>query len=100
MTNTEILQEIIEFSGHKFVVRLDGQQIVALLATIELACRHPAFHGPTRVLAENIGASLQRIARQAAPALDLLEGVCHLGWAQQTNPHSPVDPAQPVCHGV
>ena len=80
MTDTEVMREIIEFSGHKFVIRLDGQQVVALVATIELACRHPNFHGPTRLIAEMLATSLKRIATQQAPDLDLLQSVFSLGW--------------------
>jgi len=84
-----IMHEIVEFAAHKFVIRLDGQQIMALVATIDLACRHPSFRGPTRTMAEMVASSLTRIARQAAPDLDLLESVCHIGWIPQ-QPKAPV----------
>ena len=54
MTDEEEMREIIRFAEHKFVIRLDGQQVVALVATIDLACRNPNFRGPTRLIAENI----------------------------------------------
>ena len=99
-TETEIMREIIEFAGHKFVLRVDGQQLVALVATIELACRNPAFHGPTRVLVEMLSTSLKRIAHQAAPDLDLLESVFNISWTADPNPKPPVDSTAPVCPGV
>ena len=80
MTDDEELREIIRFAGHKFVIRLDGQQVVALVATIDLACRHPNFRGPTRLIAEMIAKQLRRIARREAPELDLVQSVCNINW--------------------
>ena len=83
------MREIIEFSGHKFTIRLDGQQVVALIATIDLACRHPNFHGPTRLISEMLATSLKRIATRQAPDLDLLQSVFNLGWVP--TPSTPAD---------
>ena len=52
MTEDDLMRELIEFAGHKYVIRIDGQQLTALVAAIQLACRNPNFRGPTRVLVE------------------------------------------------
>ncbi len=80
MTDDEEMREIIRFAEHKFVIRLDGQQVVALVATIDLACRHPNFRGPTRLIAEMIAEHLRRIAKHEAPELDLVQSVCNINW--------------------
>ena len=71
---------LIEFAGHKYVIRIDGQQLTALVAAIQLACRNPNFRGPTRVLVEEIVHQLQRIAKRGAPDLDLIHDVLKFGW--------------------
>ena len=80
MTDDEEMREIIRFAEHKFVIRLDGQQVVALVATIDLACRHPNFRGPTRLIAEMTAGHLRRIAKHEAPELDLVQSVCNINW--------------------
>jgi len=80
MTDDEEMREIIRFAEHKFVIRLDGQQVVALVATIDLACRHPNFRGPTRLIAGMIAEHLRRIAKHEAPELDLVQSVCNINW--------------------
>jgi hypothetical protein len=80
MSDDEVMREILRFSGHKFVIRMDGQQIVALIATIDLASRNPNFRGPTRQLAEQIAEHLRRIAGHEAPELDLVQSVCNVRW--------------------
>src|SRR5947208_2973161 len=80
MNEAELMREMVEFAGHKFAVRIDGQQLVALIATIQLACRHPNFRGPTRVQVEQIAHSLQRLAKQQLPQFDLVHDVLNLGW--------------------
>jgi len=99
-TDIDIMREIIEFSGHKFVIRLDGQQLAALVATIELACRNPNFHGPTRTLVEMLATSLKRIATRAAPDLDVLKAVYNLGWLPHSDETPYVDSTRQVCHSV
>lgn len=79
-TDTEIMREILEFSAHKFTIRVDGQQLIAAISAIELACRHPSFHGANRMMAEGLVTSLKRIATRQAPGFDLLHGACNIGW--------------------
>ena len=80
MTEDDLMRELIEFAGHKYVIRIDGQQLTALVAAIQLACRNPNFRGPTRVLVEEIVHQLQRIAKRGAPDLDLIHDVLKFGW--------------------
>lgn len=80
LSDDEVMREILRFSGHKFTIRIDGQQIVALIACIELSCRNPAFRGPSRVLVDGIATHLRRIAQHEAPELDLVQSVCNIHW--------------------
>lgn len=95
MNEKELMREMIAFAGHKFDIRIDGQQLIALLATIQLACRHPNFRGATRQQVEQIAHSFQRLAAAAAPDLDLVHDVLKLGWNPDYDVHHPHPPAQP-----
>ena len=83
MTDAEEMREIIRFSEHKFTIRMDGQQLVSLVATIALACKNPAFRGPTKLLAEGVAEQLRRIARTEAPHFDLLQAVTNIAWTEE-----------------
>lgn len=85
---TDQLHELLDFSEHTFSVRLNGMELVALLVTIELACRHPQFRGPHRILVEQLSNHLRTLARQSAPHFELLQGVIELGWVDPSHPHS------------
>jgi len=74
------MREIIRFAGHNFLIRIDGQELLALISTIQLACKHPSFHGPQRVLVEAFAEHLRALAKKEAPELDLLQNVLELGW--------------------
>lgn len=86
ISDDETMREILRFSGHKFTIRMDGQQIVALIAGIDLACRNPAFRGPGRLLVEEIAKHLRRIAAHEAPELDLVQSVCNVRWLPDDAP--------------
>lgn len=86
LSDDEEMREILRFAGHKFTIRMDGQQIMALIASIELACRNPAFRGPSRLLVQEISTHLRRIARHEAPELDLVQSVCNIRWLPDDAP--------------
>jgi len=80
-TADEEMRELIRFAGHKFQVRLDGQELVAVLSALRLACRHPGFAGPSRAMVESVGRHLEIMAKGQAPDFELLHGVLTLTWA-------------------
>jgi len=80
MSDEDMMRELLDFAAHKYVIRIDGQQLTALVATIQLACKNPNFRGPTRLLVEAIAQQLQRIAKRGAPDLDLIHDALKIGW--------------------
>lgn len=89
------LHELLDFAEHTFTVRLTGTELVALLVTIELACRHPQFRGPHRILVEQLSNHLRTLARESAPRFELLQGVVELGWVDPLPNYSAGDPPRP-----
>jgi hypothetical protein len=69
-----------EFSLLEFhpgvLLELDGVQAWCLLSSIQLACRHPKFTGPTRQVAEQIGRLLQDAVAPSGALAQLAEA----GW--------------------
>ncbi len=60
-------------------VELSPLQMWVLLATIQLACRHPLFRGATRTVVEGIAQDLQRrVASRGA-----LAEVAERGWQRR-----------------
>lgn len=50
-----------------------------LMSTLQLACRHPQFNGPTRKIAEEIARQIQGAVADS----DSLKMLAEMGWHQQ-----------------
>jgi hypothetical protein len=55
---------------------LDGLMMFQLLSALQLACRHPNFHGPTRDFVESYAHFLQR----GISKTPTLAAMCEAGW--------------------
>lgn len=79
ITDMDALRDMLPVS-----LELTGGQWFAVLATIQLACRHPNFTGPTRAVVEGLAQAIQGIvsltpnlARVAAAGWDPAADVPH-----------------------
>jgi hypothetical protein len=78
----QVARELGDFSGLNFAVNLSGEQLLHLIATLQLACRHPDLRGRVRENATLIAHVLQDAAENKAPHVSLIHEVVELGWAQ------------------
>lgn len=88
MNADDELREMLDFAAKKFVIRLDGSQVVALINGIELACRHPLFKGASRQACQQINEHLRRIARTEVPSLNVVHEIFALDWSGKLPPPS------------
>jgi hypothetical protein len=62
--------------GPPIAVQLTPVQAWAIMSTIQLACRHPDYSGPTRRIAEEFARALQQVIATSPT----LKDVAKKGW--------------------
>jgi hypothetical protein len=62
--------------GPNLTVELSPFEAWCLMATVQLACRHPEFNGPTRQIAEKTARRLQAMVATTPP----LQMLAERGW--------------------
>jgi hypothetical protein len=73
---TQFSEEFARLKQQPVILQLGGWEAWALLAQIQLACRHPENNGPTRQVAEQIARQIQA-AVATTPAL---AAMAEMGW--------------------
>lgn len=66
------------------LLEIDKGSALCLLATIQLACRHPNYRGPTRKLCVGIANAIGNALIQDNPGMRL---IIELGWNPEADIH-------------
>lgn len=83
----QFLEEFKELESRELLMRLTAMQAWSVLSSIQLACRHPKFCGPTRQIAEEVARTIQgaiapsgALAQVAAAGWETEVGTFHQIW--------------------
>lgn len=74
-----LTSEDAEALGRRIQIQIDGESALGLIATIQLACRHPKFDCATRAFVERFARDLQQEIAQTRNVALLLEA----GWSEK-----------------
>lgn len=75
----ELMQASKQHGARTFTIQMSVADSICLIATVQLACRHPEFNGPTRQVSELMARDMIATLMAISPGFALLDA----GWDPQ-----------------